>query len=481
MNQYVNFIVPPYHKRRGSSTIFPLGIGYLVSSLSIHGIESRILDLTQKMDDMEEEITETSIDSEVAQFAAAAVNGERLLFWGIGPVTTASSLFLEAIVASVRKYSDEPVICGGPLPSISNQRWLFFDLLKVDAIIMGDGEVAITEAAISLSKGHSLKECSRVVTADSPDYYNLLEEIDSAPFPYRAWANVSIRRRIISGPTASMITMRGCPYQCPFCVSGNLRGTGRKKYSKRSTDNIVKELIRLQLDGYHSVIFFDDCLFWGRKANKQIEEFCCALRTAGIGLEWTMELRPDIFELLTEKSFSKLAESGCKEINIGFESANFATQKRYHKSFDSGIVKKQCRIGMKKGIAINGTFILGGPDETIETIHSTVSMAIDMGLLFAHFTPLEVYPGTPLYNLVFKEDEKAWFYFLKKDFRKWNEIIYESKEISSEKLISLASEAYMQFYTAPDWTDRIRLFFSKENADMIIKDSFEMIKNRYNL
>ena len=89
MNQYINFIVPPYHKRRGSSTIFPLGIGYLVSCLSMHGIESRILDLTQKMDNIEEEITEASIESEVSQFAA--VNGEQLLFWGIGPVTTASS------------------------------------------------------------------------------------------------------------------------------------------------------------------------------------------------------------------------------------------------------------------------------------------------------------------------------------------------------------------------------------------------------
>ena len=50
MNPYVNFIVPPYHKRKGSSTIFPLGIGYLIASLSMHKVYSKIFVLTEKMD-----------------------------------------------------------------------------------------------------------------------------------------------------------------------------------------------------------------------------------------------------------------------------------------------------------------------------------------------------------------------------------------------------------------------------------------------
>ena len=123
-----------------------------------------------------------------------------------------------------------------------------------------------------------------------------------------------------------MITMRGCPYKCPFCVSGNLRGTGGKKYSKRSTDNIITELKLLQSEGYKSVIFYDDCLFFGGNVNDQIAGFCAAICTAELCLKWTMELRPDVFELLTEDSFFVLAESGCREINIGFESANFETR-----------------------------------------------------------------------------------------------------------------------------------------------------------
>lgn len=481
MKPYVNFVVPPYHKRKGSSTVFPLGIGYLISSLSLHKIDSKILDFTEKMDDLQEEITELSIDRAVKKFVTSLFNNESPLFWGIGPVTTASAVFLEWIISSIHKYSDKPIICGGPLPSISGQRWLFFEYLKVDAIIMGDGEKAIVEAAKCLLNKKLLCECSYIVTMEKPDYYNLLPDINNLPFPYRIRANPSIRRQIVPSPTATMITMRGCPYQCPFCVSGNLRGEGRKKYSKRSTDNIITELKMLQSEGYRSVIFYDDCLFFGRNVNAQIAEFCNAICEAEIGLNWTMELRPDVFELLTEEAFSVLAVSGCREINIGFESANFETQKSFKKKFDIQKTAMQCQIGIKAGIAINGTFIIGGPDETVETINNTIFVASQLGLLFAHFTPLEVYPGTPLYTSMFKDDDRAWFYLLKNDSLKWNEIIYETKTLSSEKLISIASEAYIQFYSNPGWSDRIRQFFSSENAELVIKDSFEMIKNRYNI
>lgn len=481
MKPYVNFIVPPYHKRKGSSTIFPLGIGYLVSSLSLHGIDSKILDFTEKMDDIEENITELSITREIQKFVTSLLNNKDLLFWGIGPITTASAIFLEWIVSSIHKCSDKPIICGGPLPSIIGQRWLFFEYLKVDAIIMGDGEKAIVDAAKYLLNGKLLSECPDVVTIGKPDHYNLLSDINAVPFPYRSQVNTSIRRRLVPSPTATMITMRGCPYQCPFCVSGNLRGMGKKKYSKRSIENIIAELKTVQSEGYKSVIFYDDCLFFGKKVNEQIEEFIYGMCKAKLYLKWTMELRPDTFELLTEDSFMALAASGCKEINIGFESVNFETQKNFRKKFDIQRITMQCQVAMKAGVAINGTFILGGPHETIETIYKTIYVASQLGLLFAHFTPLEVYPGTPLYTSLFKNDERTWFYLLKNDSLKWNEIIYETKTLSSEKLISIASEAYAQFYSKPEWTDRIRQFFGKENAEEVIKESLEMIKNRYNI
>ena len=124
MKPYINFIIPPYHKRLGSSTIFPLGIGYLISSLSKQDFNFEILDFTQNMDDVSESISEISIHSAIENLVKLQSKDE-LLYWGIGPVTTASAIFLEWIVAAIRKFSIRPIICGGPLPSILGQRWFF--------------------------------------------------------------------------------------------------------------------------------------------------------------------------------------------------------------------------------------------------------------------------------------------------------------------------------------------------------------------
>ena len=358
---------------------------------------------------------------------------------------------------------------------------VFFDYLGVDAIIMGDGEEAVVEAAKCLSNEQELSDCIKVVTPNKPDCFNYILDIDSIHFPYRTPVNASIRRKIVCPPTASMITMRGCPYKCPFCVSGNLRGVGRSKYTKRSVKNIIDELRTLQSDGYHSVIFYDDCFFFGKDTNFQIKEFCNAFIDANLSLEWTMELRPDAFELLTNKSFELLAKTGCKEINIGFESTNYSTQQYFNKRYEIKKIAGQCKKGTSVGIAINGTFIIGGPNETIDTIYSTISASMELGLLFAHFTPLEIYPGTPLYASIYKEDDKMWFYLLKNDNLKWNEIIYENDIISSQKLIELASEAYMKFYLNPVWEKLVRDFFDKTQSEKIIGECHEMIKNRYNL
>lgn len=479
MKANVNFVIPPYHKRMGSSTIFPLGIGYLISVLLQSGYKSNIINFTENVDDIDKEISLETVERIIDIFIQK--NEENPLFWGIGPVTTASAIFMEWIVCSIRKHSKSPIICGGPLPSIAGQKWFFFEYLNVDAIIMGDGEDAIVEVANFLYNGMELQKCSRIVTKDKPDYYNNIIDFDAQPFPYRLPAKLSIRRSVLPTPTASVITMRGCPYSCPFCVSGNLRRGINKKYLKRSVNNIISELVMLQLNGYKSVVFFDDCLFFGENVNSQIETFCKQILNNGIKLKWTMELRPDTFEILSDQSFVSLSNAGCKEINIGFESNNIETQRKFGKKYNWRKVQKLCGICKSLQIVINGTFIIGGINETEKSIKDTIDMSLQLGLLFAHYTPLEIYPGTPLYTMLYPNDEKYWFYLLKNSNFRWNEIIYSNDIISEEDLISIASNAYHQFYSRSEWLKSISCFFESETSEQIIREINDMITNRFNL
>ena len=476
MRGKISIIIPPYHKRNGSSTFFPLGIGYISSYLSQFGYSVHILDFTENVDDIDIDISETTI-SEMICSKYGLVDDN--LMWGIGPVTTASAPIIKYIVDTIRTISKKPIVCGGPLASIEDQKWFFFDFLHVDAIVRGDGEEALLSLVDLLAQGNSVEDCDKVSTKEYSAPFQTIENIDDLPFPLRPVAedcgkmHASIRRGVLPYPVTTIVTMRGCPYRCPFCVSGNLR-----EYAKFSSDRIINELKEIERLGYKSVIFFDDCMFFGNRAKSDIAEFCHKIKENDVKLYWTMELRPDVFQTLTEREFKLLSECGCKEINIGFESVSKDAQKLYRKRYNPQLIIDACNCAISNNIIIAGTFIIGGPTETIDSIEATINFAKESGIIFAHFTPLEIYPGTPLYSSMFGTDPKAWFFAQQKEELGWNEVIFDSENMSADILIKKSSLAYEMFYDE-EWKKRVRKIIEKDLFVDTVEMS-EMIRNRYN-
>lgn len=89
----------------------------------------------------------------------------------------------------------------------------------------------------------------------------------------------------------------------------------------------------------------------------------------------------------------------------------------------------------------------------------------EVNLDFAHYNPLFVYPGTPLYKEYFTNDisERKWVDYLLKDSWPWGEIVYENENLSREMILNLTEKAYERFY-----------------ADSPYKDN-EMVKDRFRL
>lgn len=476
MQRMINIIIPPYHKRNGSSTFFPLGIGYISSYLSSFGYKVHILDFTENVDDIIINISKTTVQDMIySEYGVVEDN----LMWGIGPVTTASAPFIKYIVDTIRTISRKPIICGGPLASIEDQKWFFFDYLNVDAIVRGDGEEALLSLVETLSQDKSISDCDKVSTKDYSAPFQTIENIDDLPFPMRPIAEkcgkmqASIRRGVLPYPVTTIVTMRGCPYRCPFCVSGNLR-----EYAKFSSDRIINELKEIIRLGYKSCIFYDDCMFFGARAKSDIAEFCHKIKENNINLYWTMELRPDVFQTLEEREFKLLSESGCKEISIGFESISKDAQRLYRKKFDPQLIIDACNQAISYNIIVAGTFIIGGPTETIDSIEDTIAFAKESGIIFAHFTPLEIYPGTPLYSTMFGTDPQAWFFAQQKEKLGWNEVIFDSVNIPADILIKKSALAYKKFYDE-EWKKRVEKII-ENNRFFSTVEMREMIRNRYN-
>ena len=454
-------INPPFHRRNGSGTIFPLGLGYIISSVNQEGFTCRVVDCTQMISTYKEDdlcILKESVFKELKEYNPLLV--------GIGPCITTQVKALQIIAeCCLEMYESNRIFAGGPLASIDGQEWFFFDFLKIEYIVRGDGEEAICKMLNCIKNGQCIADCD-CVTRRGHNHFNEIENIDGLSFPKRLFIFdniISIRRRAEDTVrTASMITSRGCVYNCRYCVSGNMK---YKKFRKRSNIDIVNEMEYL-FNHYKitDIIFYDDCFFYNsQKVHQEIEEFCNTLINRKISMTWQMEIRCDLFLKLNNEDIKLLEKAGCRQVNLGIEKTYVAGLEALGKNIPlNGLAEQILKFKKITNIKVAGTFILGGKSETERDIKGIIENSTKLHLDYAHYNPLFIYPGTPLYQEYFK-DEKEWVDYILKDNWPWGEVVYENEYINREQLICLVDYAYEKFY-----------FDSPYRNDIMIKDRFNL-------
>jgi radical SAM superfamily enzyme YgiQ (UPF0313 family) len=408
---------------------------------------------------------------------------------GIGPCTTSAIRSILAIADTCRDiHLQIPLIFGGPLTLIPDQEWLFFKRLNAFAVVKGDGEYALCRILTQLREGEVLSNIPGVQNSENQrikPYF--IEDLDTLPFPAMDIFKMdsykpSIRRDLSAFPFASIIGSRGCPHHCSYCISGQLI-----KYRRHSFEYIAREV--RDLYKYHhvrSLIFYDDSLFPSMsKINYEISLFAKLLAQSAPDISWQIEIRPDVFSQISSDTFKHIFSCGCRQINIGVEKASFSQLKLLFKPFSIKQLRETCQLVTKvcPGIRLTGTFILGGPKETLESTHEIIQFSTQLGLLFAHYYPLELYPGTTMYRSVFGKDNRIWFDKIINDKWLWGEIIYENDNISTTQLMDLFHFAYRYFYDRHEWKEIAKRHLGRnyKNVQMIAKswqeDRFRLNKD----
>lgn len=457
-------INPPFHRRNGSGSIFPLGLGYIIAAAKKEGYTCDVINGYSMIDSY---ANESLSDFEIKLQNLLETYDPVLV--GIGPCITTQLRALQIIArCCLTIYGDDRVYAGGPLASIDGQEWLFFELLRIRYIVKGDGEEAICQMIRCLKNGGSLAQCN-YVSRSGYLYRNEVADINKLAFPERPYLMENVfslrRKHNDSVLSASMVTLRGCKYRCHYCVSGNMN---YQKFRKRSNANIVAEMQFLATNyQINDIIFYDDCFFSNPESIYQdVSDFCTALIERNLSLTWQMELRCDAFLRLREIDFVLLKNAGCRQINLGIEKTYVAGLQKLGKNIPLHGLAEHIKF-MKdcSGIQAAGTFILGGKNETETEVLEVIEKSTTLNLDFAHYNPLFVYPGTPLYKEYFTNDisERKWVDYLLKDSWPWGEIVYENENLSREMILNLTEKAYERFY-----------------ADSPYKDN-EMVKDRFRL
>ena len=465
----VLLVHPPYHRRAGSGIIPPIGLAYIASCLEAKGFSVAILDCALDCGSQ----SPVGLDKFQQYLNEKLENITPLKCVGVGPTTTPALKSIYVLAKALKKqYPKIPIVYGGPFASMPSQTPIFFDLLEATAIIRGDGEEAFPLLVNALHAGNMGTSIPGVSWhREEVASIAVVKDVDRIPFPARHLLEnhryrPSLRRNVFDGSITPIYSSRGCPYHCNFCVSPMLRGN---QVARRSLDGLFAEMRecveRFQITGF---IFYDDCLFVKSiTLNQEVQKFCNLLIAEVGEIKWEMDLRCDAVAALDSQSLRSLYNSGCRQINMGIEKASDRQLKSLNKHLTTAIVIAACE-NVKSAVPdmrLAGTFILGGPDETASDIETTMAFAKYLNLDFAHFYPLEIYPGTPFFDRVCDRGEPptAWADRMLKDSKNyWGEILYETKELPSGRLLELTHQAYNEFYNRTEWLDRFAATTSLE-------------------
>jgi hopanoid biosynthesis associated radical SAM protein HpnJ len=190
-------------------------------------------------------------------------------------------------------------------------------------------------------------------------------------------------------PYLSLYTGRGCPARCSFCLWPQT--VGGHVYRTKSAQRVVEELVRAkQLFPQVKEFFFDDDTFTADLPRAA----AIAKGLGAAGIMWSCNSRANVpYDYL--KIFK---DNGLRLLLVGYESGNQTILNNIKKGVRIDIAQEFTRNCRKLGIVIHGTFILGLPGETKQTIEESIKYACALDVDTIQCSLAAAYPGTELYR-----------------------------------------------------------------------------------
>ncbi|GAA4781088.1 hopanoid biosynthesis associated radical SAM protein HpnJ [Stakelama sediminis] len=221
----------------------------------------------------------------------------------------------------------------------------------------------------------------------------MLETMDDLPFVSPIYKRDLVIDNYFIGylkhPYISIYTGRGCKSRCTFCLWPQT--VGGHRYRTRSVGHVIEE-IKYCLKAFPEVkeFFFDDDTFTDDRPRAE----AIARELGKLGVTWSCNAKANV----PYETLKVLKENGLRLLLVGYESGNQQILHNIKKGMRIEVAEEFTRNCHKLGIAIHGTFILGLPGETKETIEQTVNWARKINPHTIQVSLAAPYPGTFLYN-----------------------------------------------------------------------------------
>jgi radical SAM superfamily enzyme YgiQ (UPF0313 family) len=360
--------------------------------------------------------------------------------------TTSSFPDAARMAAAIKKTNSKVItVCGGVHCSALGGV-LLRDYPAFDFLIQGEGEITLAELVLGGNpadiKGLVWRNQNEIVENPARE---LIPDLDILPFPayeklkgFPKGYNLPLFS-YAKFPGTSMVTSRGCLFQCSYCD----RSVFKKGFRYNSAQYIYNHLQYLnQKFGIRHVNIYDD-LF--TTDENRIVTLCDMLTRNPIDIQFNCALRVGF---APDKLLKMLKNAGCLMVSLGIESADPELLKKHKAGVTVEAIKDTIARIQSAGLRAKGLFMMGLPGETVESIRWTSDLVLSLDLddmNMAKFTP---FPGAPLWKTIREEGT------LDDDWEQMNclNFVFVPKTIGSKEVLDqLYNEHVKRFYTSKAW------------------------------
>ena len=372
--------------------------------------------------------------------------------------TSTPSIFNDISVAEkIKEMAGSFILLAGTHPSAMPHETLSMNS-QIDAVARREYENTVLDIALLINKGGLTKEGLSGIDGISfrwgdEIFHNkergFLEDLDSLPFVSEVYKRYLDYKDYFYAhsryPIVTLITGRGCPYHCVYCLYPQTFSGHKLRY--RSIKNIVDEIeyCLKNFPGLKEIMFEDDTLTVNKK---RAVEFAEEILKKGLKFQWSANSRADV-DLETMKILKK---AGARLFCVGIESGEQSVLDSMKKRITIETIRNFFDDARKAGILIHGCFLVGNPGETKETLEKTLNLAIELSPDTAQFFPVMIYPGTEAYRWAVEND-----FLTTRDFTEWltpeglHNCVVSRPGLTNYELVDFCDRARQKFYVRPSY------------------------------
>jgi anaerobic magnesium-protoporphyrin IX monomethyl ester cyclase len=368
----IAIIAPPYPLEEAPSP--PLGVTYVAAACERAGCEVRIFDYIVRR------YTKDKLAAELDGFAPDVVGATSV---------TMNFKGAAAIIQDVKRHNPSIItMMGGPHVSYDWANTLK-KYPEIDLIVVGEGEETLSELLPVIRDRTAWEKVTGIAfrkdgKAHCTGVRAFIEDLDTLPVPARHLLPMS--RYLALGFPVSVITSRGCPNQCIFCLGRRMVGP---KVRYRTPRLIVDEIEDIISYGFTRINVADD-LFTSDKG--RVRAFCDEIKRRGIKITWSAFARVNTVDT---EVLTIMRDAGCDTVSFGIESGNAEMLKRVKKGITMEQAVKAIQACKESGVNAHASFMIGLPGESPETIADSFNFAEGLEIEYG-FHLLAPFPGTTL-------------------------------------------------------------------------------------